>query len=416
MIKISNFVLLCCTIVIGCAQSRPDVMTPIDWEVDINYLSRKIEREFATFTPSVKAQFANEANELIVKLPELKNHQVACEIMRLMSLLKDGHTELNIGQELVGFSRVPISLYFFEGDLRVTHAHSAYGELVGAKVIQIGSYSLTEAFEIITSNMSADNDMEYLHAGPGYIILTEFLQCLGISQSPSETSFTFELENGEKIVKQLPGLDRASYIGGDWVSVGDSWPSDPLYLTSRGNYWFEYLPEEKAMYFHFARVNNQKGGPSIKSFTKELFKEIDRLKCEKLIIDFRKNNGGNYNLAKPLVDGIKERKWLNQTGKVWAVTGRTTFSASSAACIFLKKETKTLLIGEPGRTHPNLADNNEYMNLPRSGFLMEYTTKVKKHWPERMDLDRIPVDKDMAPTWNYYKAGKDRVLEYILNQ
>ena len=169
------------------------------------------------------------------------------------------------------------------------------------------------------------------------------------------------------------------------------------------------------MYFNFSRVNNQKGKPSIKKFTRELFKEIDEVRPKKLVIDFRLNNGGNYNLSRPLVEAIKSRSWLNQKGKIWVITGRRTFSASSVASIFLMQETEAQLAGEPGRTHPNWADNNEYMTLPNSRFLVEYTTKIKAHWPEKPNLDHIPVDVSIPPTFNAYSKGKDPVMEYILN-
>ena len=169
------------------------------------------------------------------------------------------------------------------------------------------------------------------------------------------------------------------------------------------------------MYFNFTRVNNQDGKPSIKKFISQLFEEIDELRPDKLVIDFRLNNGGNYNLSRPLIEAIKSRSWLNQKGKVWAITGRRTFSAASVACVFLKQETQTQLIGEVGRTHPNWADNNEYITLPNSRFLIEYTTKIKVHWPEQPDLDHVPVDVEIPPTFSSFSLGKDPVMEYILN-
>lgn len=144
--------------------------------------------------------------------------------------------------------------------------------------------------------------------------------------------------------------------------------------------------------------------------------ELDRLKPEKLIIDLRRNNGGNYNLTKPIWEGIKEREWLNQPGKVWAITGRRTFSAAATFSILLKQHTKAKLIGEVSRTHPNKGDNNEYMTLPNSGFLIEYTTRIKKHWPEKPDADRIPVDVSITPTLAAYAQGRDLVLEYLFKQ
>ncbi len=407
--------ILLITVIKSFAQSDGPRMTTERWAEDLDYLNRKIQKQFNSFVPGIKDDFNLEVDALRKRLVNLKNYEVACEIQRVLSTLDDGHTELNIGHRTVGFHRVPLSIYFFEDELYILAAHKEFEKLVGGRIIGIGSMSMTEAYQRLKGNMSRDNDMEYLHAGPSYLILTELLACLGVSESPEESSFTVKLSNEETVTHVLKGLDVTSYQSGDWVSVhsiGDV--KTPLYLSDRRtSYWYTYLPETEIMYFNFSRTNNQKGQPSIKKVVNEMLKEIDRLTPKKLVIDFRLNNGGNYHLTRPLVDGIKARSWLNQKGRVWAITGRRTFSASSTACIFLKRETETQLIGEPGRTHPNKAQNNEYMTLPNSGFLIEYTTRIKKHWPEYPDLDRIPVDVEISPIFESYAAGRDIVMEYL---
>jgi hypothetical protein len=338
--------------------------------------------------------------------------------MRLLAGLGDGHTELNIGQQSVGFHRMPLSLYFFEQKLYITAAHDAHADLVGGVITHINHVPTDKAFKALQGSMSRDNEMEYLHAGPGYLIITELLHCLGITSGPSEAGLTIVINDEKIIERKFQGLAVNDYSNGPWVDFRSlNNLETPLYLTQpNARYWHQYLPEHKTMYFNFSRVNNQKGKPSIKKFVSALFKEIDEKKPEKLIIDFRLNNGGNYNLSRPLIEAIKSRDWLNQKGSVWAISGRRTFSAASIACLFLLQETNTTLVGEPGRTHPNQADNNEYMNLPNSGFLIEYTTKIKKHWPDQPDADRVPVDIVLPPTFEGYSKGIDGVLEYILKQ
>ena len=402
----------------ACTQKQPKKMTDQLWQEDLNYLNRKIQKQFNSFSPGVKETFDAEIKALEQKISNVESHQIYCEIMRILSLLKDGHTELNVGQKNTGFHRLPLSTYFFEDTLYILAAHEPYQELVGGYVSKLGKYELSEAFEKLKKTMSHDNDMEFIHAGPGYLMLTELLNCLGISDDLNSVSLEITLPDGTAKTMTFSGLDVESYNSGPWVNYyGIHNIERPLYLTNReSSYWTKYFQEEKTYYFHISRINNQKGQPGVKKFIRNMFDEIDQLKPNKLIIDFRLNNGGNYNLSRPLVDGIKARPWLNVEDKVWAITGRRTFSAASSTCIFLKQETKTKLIGEDGRTHPNLADNNEYMTLPNSALLIEYTTRVKKKWPERPDLDRIPVDIKMAPTFTAYKQGRDMSMEFILRK
>ncbi len=410
--------MLCLTTLIAHGQSKLNTMTPHLWEEDLDYLDNKIQKQFNSFIPGIKDEFAKEVATLKSQLGSLKNYEVAAEIMRILSTLKDGHTELNIGHRKVGFHRVPLSLYIMEGEFYVLAAHEKYKHLVGGKVTAIGDTPISEAFDRLKQNMSRDNDMEYLHAGPGYIILTELLNYLSLTKEHLKSDFTIQQLDGTIVKTCFTGLEANAYSKGPWTRYTEmNGLETPLYQSQRSDYyWYKYLPEEKVMYFNFTRVNNQKGKPSIKSFTKELFAEIDRVKPEKLVIDLRLNNGGNYHRSKPIVAAIKARPWLNQTGKILAITGRRTFSAASTMCIFLKQDTHAQIIGEAGRTHPNWADNNEYMNLPNSDFLIEYTTKIKVHWPEHPDYDRVPVDIEILPTWEAYSKGIDPVMAYILKR
>ena len=148
-----------------------------------------------------------------------------------------------------------------------------------------------------------------------------------------------------------------------------------------------------------------------------MFKVIDKVQPDKLIIDLRQNRGGNYNKSRPLIESIKKRNFLNQKGKVYVITGRTTFSAAMVTSIFLKKETQAIIVGEPSRGHPNRADNVEHLKLPNSQLWVEYTTKVKKHWLELGTLNHVPVDIEILQNFKgEYNKGKDSVLEYIFSK
>ena len=47
--------------------------------------------------------------------------------------------------------------------------------------------------------MSHDNEMEFLHAGPGYIVLTELLNYLKVTGYPFKSDFTIVQEDGTEV-------------------------------------------------------------------------------------------------------------------------------------------------------------------------------------------------------------------------
>lgn len=390
-------------------------LTKEQWAEDLQYLQKKINKQFKSFNPSVKDSFNVGMQLLTTQLPTLKDHEIKIGIMKLMAKLRDGHTELNVAQSNAGFHRLPFTFYFFEDQLHIISAHEQHKDLLGARVLTFGQLTVSEVFQKMTPMLSNDNHMEFVHSVPTYMTLTELLAYLGCSDDITRCQLTLELMDGSKREVPINGMSIAEYSKGPWIGLLKSLNVEtPLYSKDPQKwYWYKYIPENKLMYFQFRRTNNQDGQPSISKFRKEFFDVIDRERPELLVVDVRNNNGGNYHLGEPFADEVSKRAWLNQPGKVWIVNGRSTFSAAMVTTIFFKKKTKATLIGETGRANPNGTDNNEYMNLPNSKLEIEYTTRIAKHWPE-ITLDHIPVDVVVPPTFEKHKAGVDPVLEYIL--
>lgn len=395
-----------------------DHMTASLWEEDIDYVNRKIQKEFASFNPSIKEEFSGNANHLKDELSNLNNQEVAIKMGQLLASLKDGHTELSILQRTANLDRLPLSLYYFEDGLYIVAAHDTYQDLIGMQVTQIGTMPVSQSIEKLKTVMTYDNDYEILHAGPSFLMLPDVLKSMGVLDTTSEVPLILINDSNTTENRIVKSVDLSEYINGPWKTYFDLHGLKPMLYKKHldRNYWYEYLEEEKTMYFYLGRVNNQKGQPSLKKVVTNLFKMVDKVHPEKLVIDVRKNSGGNYNKSRPLIEAIKERPELNKAGKIFVINGRTTFSAAMVTSIFLKTETEAILVGEPSRGHPNKCDNNEYMTLPNSQLSIEYTTKVKKHWPALNDASYVPIDKQIPLLFTDYKEGVDAVMAYILNQ
>jgi len=392
-------------------------MTDALWEEDILYLNRRIQKEFATFDPAVKSQFEINASKLIEELGSIGTDEVMIKIGQLLAGLGDGHTEMSLLEAEVNFDRLPLILHFFEEGLYIVGAHEPYRHYISSQIIKFGDKTVDQAFAALKTVMTHDNDYEILHAGRGFLLMPQLLKFLGMTTDPASASLTLMTKDSSH-VQQIPSYSIDDYTRGPWVRYWEMNDIErPLYAQNRsGDNWYEYIDTQKTMYFHYGKNNNQKGQPSIKKIVKRMFDEIDELQVEKLVIDMRMNRGGNYHKSRPLIKAITKRPELNKDGRIYAITGRTTFSAAMVTSIFLKKETNTILVGEPSRGHPNKADNVEHLNLPYSGLRIEYTTKVKQHWPELGALNHVPVDHEVRPTYADFAVGRDAALEYIFNQ
>ncbi len=408
-------------VVMSCSAQEPENLNHMDsakWKADITELNKIIQEEFETYQPDLKAVFAQNTEVLLKELNNLSNEEIAIRMGQLIAGLDNGHTELSVMQAVAGFKRLPLALYFFEDGAYIYAAQEKYQNIIGAKIQKIGTKSIPEVLELLETIMTHDNQYEILHAGPTFMLSPEVLLFLGIIQDKEKVKLQLEMESGESKIKTLEPVSLSDYRTGVWKSYLQL--NDVKQTLAQKNldkkYWYEYLPEEKTMYLYLGQINNQKGEPSLKKFFKNLFSDFDKVSAQKLVIDLRQNTGGENSKSKPLIEAIKERPSLNQEGNIYLITGRMTFSAAMATSVFLKRQTNALLIGEPSRGNPNKSDNVEHKRLAHSRLLLEYTTRLKKHWPELGDLDHVPVDIEVSKSFQDFKNGSDPVLEYIFNR
>ncbi len=397
------------------AQSKIEELKAEEWKEDLNFLSQKINNQFAFFTPQNKKQFNDKVVQLEKNIDQLSADQIVIEMNKMVAALKDGHTELNLLQSAIAFHRLPLLMYYFGNDLHIVLSSPEYKHLLGKKLVKIGQHSVQSVYEKMIPYLAHENEIEFLLEAPNYMTGAELLASLGIIENINVVNLTLEDESGKTEEFQVNTQTLADFSQNDWQSVrGDK--EAPLYSQQGSKYyWFTYLEESKTMFFKCNRFGNQDGQPSLKKTVSKLFQEVDKKQPEKLIIDLRRNRGGNYKLGRIIISEIKKRPGLNQKGRLFVLTDRYTFSAAAVTAGFLKRDTQTLVAGEPNRSRPNGADNYEPYKLPNSKIRFGVTNRTKDHYPELGDAPYLPLDIPVDLTFEDYKNGQDPVLIAIMN-
>ena len=185
-------------------------------------------------------------------------------------------------------------------------------------------------------------------------------------------------------------------------------------LTTRDKYWFELLPDQKAIYFQFNSVSNDKE-PFI-TFVSRLWDTYEKhsTDIEKFIIDLRYNEGGNGTLLKPLLHEFIKHEVINQRGKLFIIMGRNTFSAASNFIGQMVNHTKVITVGEPAGPL-NWFSDIERLLLPSGRFGLDVSTM---YWQEGHPLDTRGYCSPEYPvivTAEDFFSGKDRALDEIIN-
>src|SRR3954469_14537830 len=110
--RISNYlscvVLICLSCCGGTAQPDFTKLTDQQWQEDLDYLSNRITKSFAGFTPETRTLFANEVRQLSNTLNVLTVPEKILGMTKLLAILHDGHTEVSLVGASSGFRRFPI--------------------------------------------------------------------------------------------------------------------------------------------------------------------------------------------------------------------------------------------------------------------------------------------------------------------
>jgi C-terminal processing protease CtpA/Prc len=148
--------------------------------------------------------------------------------------------------------------------------------------------------------------------------------------------------------------------------------------------------------------------------SKELLGLVAQHNPDKLVIDLRQNSGGDYTVGERwLIHPIRELASINRKGHLFVLVGAVTFSAAMNNAAQFHSQTAALLVGQTIGEKPNSYAEPRNMTLPNSHLTVRYSTRYYKfsEGPE----NAIRPDREIAPSWADYKAGRDPVLEWVLN-
>src|SRR5262249_28822484 len=147
------------------------------------------------------------------------------------------------------------------------------------------------------------------------------------------------------------------------------------------NYWFEYNPEKRMVYFQYNRVGDDPQ-ETLARFCDRLFKFINEHEVEKLVIDMRWNPGGDTTIGLPLIWGLIRCEKINQTGRLFVIIGRRTFSAAQNGATFIERNTKAIFVGEPTGSSPNFIGEDNAFELPYSKIMANVSEFYwQSSWP-----------------------------------
>jgi tetratricopeptide (TPR) repeat protein len=394
------------------------------WRQDLRFMAQEMPKKHANlFHAITREEFDAAVKKLDQRIPKLARHQIIVEMARIVAMVgkdRDGHTSLPLlplhftgGEFKVGFRQYPLRLHLFNDGFFVEATTSEYAGINGARLIKIGSVSVEDAYKKASEIVSRDNEITPQDRVPQLLTVPEVLHALGLIDNMEKTSFTVELKGRQTTVAASP-LPADQEI--KWIEARQATANPPLWLKDPNNlYWFEYLPDSKTVYFQYNGVVNKHGGESLSSFFKKLFAFIEANPVDRLIIDMRRNGGGNGVLSWGLIYGILRSDKINQKDKLFTIIGRHTYSAGSATAAMLGLHTKTTFVGEPPSGGVNVYGDHASIVLPNSGvelFVAPFFFQNTYPWDKRPWIEP-KVKAEMSSS--DYRSDTDPAMNAIFN-
>ncbi len=372
------------------------------WREDVQFFARELPKRHANaFHHVSKERFDAELADLDRRLGRLNGDEVYFALDRIANLIGDGHTFVAFPPDS---ANLPIDVKRFGDEYRVTQVAAGLERALGARVVKVHETPIARAREILLA-ITPQDETPWLADGrvEGFLTTGMALHGAGIAPDRNTARYTLADDTGREFAVDVHALPPGSRP--TWISACKEPPLFRQRPSER--FWYTYLQEAKTIYCCFRGYNGlgkQAAG---------LLKLVAEKRPDKLVIDMRQNGGGDYTEGlRHLIRPIRESPEINRKGHLFVLIGPNTFSAAMSNSAHFRSKTAAILVGQPIGEKPNSYQESRRMTLPNSRLIVTYSVRFYKFVEDGENV--IRPDKEIAPNWQDYEAGRDPVLGWVL--
>lgn len=404
-------------VVTGCGAPQMPAQKPSpadSWRADIDYLSRELPRRHKNaFFKCTRTEFDAAAAKLRDDIPRLANHEIVVGILRLIAMVGDGHTQAQNYAQVGNFRSLPITFEWLHDGYYVTRTTRSNAAILGMRLTHIGKTPIEDAVKRLTELFAAENEMQTRRRVPFSLRCPELLHACGLIERLDSAEFTFvaakDTESRTTLSPTPTGVELRWVHAAETIPLAEQRTGEP--------YWYKILipnKHSKAMYLAYNTCN---GFGAFRNLAAEMFRLIRKPPYIKpptwnLIIDLRRNGGGNSMVIDAIYWHINRRPELLRPGHLIVLVGRGTFSSAMMNAVQLRNRYGAVLIGEPTGGSPNSYGEIKPLTLPHSRLTLMYSTQYFELQPG--GAQTVTPDVLINTTINDVVAGRDPVLEAAL--
>ena len=338
------------------------------------------------------------------------------EMRRALAWFEDGHSTVLpfefLGKVPDAFSAGPFGLHLpwrvklFDDGARIVATDDSGQTGLGARIDQVGSLSTITLMRALNATWPGNRAWAQNWGGSVFGSLAQ-LQGLGAMRDPrAPLAVRLSDTNGPTSVDLQPAR-AAPALSNEVVRTKgqrELWADD----VKRGNY-VRVLRDRRAIYVSIDDMDDVEGA-TFEQLTRDSFAAIDSSAADRLVIDLRRNGGGNNFLGEPLRKHI-ERSSFNRPGRLFVLVGPATFSAAQNLANRLERETYAIFLGGPTGLAPNHYGDAKLFTGPATGLTAMVSTLP---WFDSYPQDTrewVMPDVVLTTTFDDWQAGRDPALD-----
>jgi len=302
--------------------------TKNEWREDLNYLVSQMENKHPGFKHETsREEFHEISSKIEANIDSMSSNEITMEFYRLCAFFKDAHTfPIFPGINAHNF---PLRIFKFEEGWYIIDAGRKYRNLIGEKILKIGSADIEEIFEVHADYITGENHSGKLNRFTYVGLMPEWIQTQGYIQETKRGIFTLESQNGKQYTKIISSVKGLFYTyWGIFRKVDNSLPWVFENYRKEG-YKIEMIEKSKTLYIQCNTMSTE-----ITEFSNQITDFTENIKFDRCIIDLRNNTGGNDKYDEKFISAIKNNPSINRRGKLFVISSGLKFIIASKAGSF----------------------------------------------------------------------------------
>ena len=344
----------------------------INWKEDLEIYKKGLEQKHIDIYHSInKEDFLEEWFKIYNNVESLSDFEVILKLMRLTRRINDGHTAVSLRN--TSTHRFPFEIEWIENKWYVVKTLNKNKKILKTTLESINGIPIDSVTHKISEIAQfVENEYSLKDRTGSYVTIAELLFNLNLIDSTNETTFSFR-NNNELIQLDLNTITNDIWENSNLSIVTLTVPEITQPNGVNRDLWFTSISDTKAVYINFESYPTFE---EMQVFGKQLVTYIQKNQIKKVIIDMRKNGGGDLYVGTVLAYALNLADSIDWKNGVFLLTSNKTFSAATSNAALFKQLLNAKIVGQPTGSNPNGYQDMDSFILPNSKLVITYSKRL----------------------------------------